>query len=78
MSTEEEIENCVEACNPDVIMHTNSTYPSPVEELNLNYINWLRQRWPNKQVGYSGHEYGLVTTFAAVAMECTWIERHIN
>ena len=25
MSTEEEIEKCVEVCNPDVIMHTNST-----------------------------------------------------
>ena len=32
MSTEEEIEHCVEVCNPDVIMHTNSTYPSPVQK----------------------------------------------
>ena len=78
MSTEEEIQKCVEACDPDVIMHTNSTYPSPIEELNLNYINWLKQRWPNKEIGYSGHEYGLVTTFAAVAMGCTWVERHIT
>ena len=36
MSTELEIVNCINACNPDVIMHTNSTYPCPVEELNLN------------------------------------------
>jgi N-acetylneuraminate synthase len=35
MSTEEEIEDCVEAAKPDVIMHTNSTYPCPVEDLNL-------------------------------------------
>ena len=77
MSTEEEIEDCMRACNPDVVMHTNSTYPAPVEELNLNYINWLRAKWGwNKEIGYSGHEYGLATTFATVAMGCTWIERH--
>lgn len=78
MSTEEEIEKCVEACEPDVIMHTNSTYPCPVDEINLKYINWLHKKWPNKQIGYSGHEYGLVSTFAAVAIGADWIERHIT
>ena len=78
MSTEDEIDNCINACNPDVVMHTNSTYPSPVDELNLNYINWLKNKWPNKEIGYSGHEYGLVSTFAAVAIGAEWIERHIT
>lgn len=77
MSTEEEIEKCMEACKPDVVMHTNSTYPSPTEELNLEYIRYLRDKW-TAQVGYSGHEYGLVTTFAAVAVGATWVERHIT
>jgi N-acetylneuraminate synthase len=78
MSTEEEIVKCINHCNPDVIMHTNSTYPCPVEELNLNYIKYLQNKWPNKEIGYSGHEYGLVTTFSAVSMGATWIERHIT
>ena len=78
MSTEEEIEKCIDECSPDVIMHTNSTYPCPVEELNLNYIIWLKNKWHEKEIGYSGHEYGLVTTFAAVALGATWIERHIT
>tara|TARA_Y100000593_G_scaffold86708_1_gene165956 strand:+ start:226 stop:1047 length:822 start_codon:yes stop_codon:yes gene_type:complete len=78
MSTEEEIERCVEACDPDVIMHTNSSYPSRIEELNLSYIQHLRAKYPNRQVGYSGHEYGLVTTFATVPMGVEWIERHIT
>jgi N-acetylneuraminate synthase len=78
MSTEEEIEKCIEACNPDIIMHTNSTYPSPINELNLNYIKWLKNKWKNSEIGYSGHEYGLVTTFAAVALGANWIERHIT
>jgi len=78
MSTEEEIKKCINICNPDVIMHTNSTYPCPVEDLNLNYIHYLKKQYPNKEIGYSGHEYGLVTTFAAVAMGTTWVERHVT
>ena len=76
MSTEDEIETAVSSCNPDVIMHTNSTYPSPIEELNLEYIHWLKKY--KAEVGYSGHEYGLVTTFATIPMGVTWIERHIT
>lgn len=78
MSTEEEIEKCIQVCDPDVIMHTNSTYPCPVEEINLNYIKWLQKKWTTKQIGYSGHEYGLISTFAAVAIGATWVERHIT
>lgn len=78
MSTEEEIVKCVESCTPDVIMHTNSTYPCPVEDLNLRYIEHLRKKYPDAQIGYSGHEFGLVSTFAAQAMGATWIERHIT
>ena len=77
MSTEEEIDNCIQNCNPDVIFHTNSTYPSPVNELNLNYIHHLKEKH-DADIGYSGHEYGLVTTFATAAMGVKWIERHIT
>tara|TARA_R100001244_G_scaffold130601_1_gene102870 strand:+ start:319 stop:1140 length:822 start_codon:yes stop_codon:yes gene_type:complete len=78
MSEEEEVQECIMECNPDVIMHTNSTYPSPIRELNLKYINRLKNLYPDKDIGYSGHEYGLVTTFAAVAMGASWVERHIT
>ena len=79
MSTEEEIEKAVEVAKPDVIMHTNSTYPCPPEDLNLRYIEHLRSKYgDNAEIGYSGHEYGLVTTFAAVAMGAIWVERHIT
>lgn len=78
MSTEAEIIDCIRICNPDVVMHTNSTYPCPVDELNLNYINHLKNTYPKKEIGYSGHEYGLTTTFATVPMGVTWIERHIT
>ena len=78
MSTEEEIENAINACKPNVIFHTNSTYPSPINELNLSYITWLKQKYKEAEIGYSGHEFGLITTFAAVAMGANWIERHVT
>ena len=79
MSTEEEIEKAVAAAKPDAIMHTNSTYPCPVEDLNLRYIEHMKQKYGDKaEIGYSGHEYGLVTSFAAVAMGATWVERHVT
>jgi len=78
MSTEEEVFKCVNSCYPDVVMHTNSSYPSKVEELNLEYITWLKEKYPNKEIGYSGHEFGLVTTMAATMLGATWVERHIT
>ena len=79
MSTEEEIEAAVEASQPNVIMHTNSTYPCPVEDLNLRYMEHMKEKWgKSMEIGYSGHEYGLVTTYAAVAMGATWVERHVT
>lgn len=78
MSTEEDIEIAVKEGNPDVIFHTNSTYPAPVDELNLNYIKWLKEKYPDKQIFYSGHEYGLTTTFAAMLLGAEGIERHVT
>jgi N-acetylneuraminate synthase len=78
MSYEDEIMHCVDICNPDLIFHTNSTYPSPVKELNLGYIKWLKHNYTDVEIGYSGHEFGLVTTYGAVMLGATWIERHIT
>lgn len=78
MSTEEEIQDAVTVSRPDIIFHTNSSYPSKIEELNLNYIQYLKSKYLNTQVGYSGHEFGLATTFATVPMGVSWIERHVT
>ncbi|AYV82340.1 MAG: N-acetylneuraminate synthase [Homavirus sp.] len=78
MSTQEEVDECIRTCNPDVIMHTNSTYPCPTEDLNLNYITFLKNKYPTKQIGYSGHELGLATTFATITLGAEWVERHVT
>jgi len=38
----------------------------------------LKEKYPDAEIGYSGHEYGLVTTFASVALGSTWVERHVT
>ena len=79
MSTEEEVEKAVADSKPDVIMHTNSTYPCPIGDLNLRYIEHLQKKFGDSvEIGYSGHESGLVASFAAVAKGATWVERHVT
>ena len=79
MSTMEEIERAVEEIGEEnlLLCHSTSTYPCPVEELNLRVILTLRERF-NCPIGYSGHEVGLPTTVAAVALGACYVERHIT
>jgi N-acetylneuraminate synthase len=79
MSTFEEIEQAVELVGSDrlLLAHSTSTYPCPPEELNLRMIHTLQTRF-NCPVGYSGHEVGLQTTFAAVTLGAAFVERHIT
>lgn len=80
MSTMEEIEKTIETIGLEqlLIAHTNSTYPAPVDELNLRMITSLKGLYPTVPIGYSGHEVGLATTWAAVALGATFIERHVT
>jgi N-acetylneuraminate synthase len=58
-------------------MHCNSTYPMPVEDANLSVIHTLRERY-KCNVGYSGHESGIIVSCAAVAIGASSLERHIT
>lgn len=79
MSTIEEIDHAFEIMknSPLAICHTTSTYPCSLDELNLKMIPELRSRY-RVPVGYSGHEIGLSTTLAAIALGAKVIERHIT
>jgi N-acetylneuraminate synthase len=78
MSTEEEIDDAVLYNSPDVIFHTCSGYPSPVEELKMDRVKWMQEKYPNTEIGYSGHEFGLVPSYISAALGCSWIERHVT
>jgi len=79
MSTMEQIEAAVSFLEPRdlVLAHATSAYPCRTEELNLRMIETLRAVYPYP-VGYSGHEVGLPTTVAAVALGACLVERHIT
>ena len=79
MSTLAQIDHAVEVLGKDhlVLLHTTSTYPATMEELNIKTIPTLRQRY-GVPVGYSGHESGIVSTAAAVALGACMVERHIT
>jgi|TARA_R110000824_G_scaffold54535_6_gene150479 N-acetylneuraminate synthase len=81
MSTLEEIDSAIkifqDADCPYELMHCNSTYPMKVENANLSVMKLLKDRY-QCDVGYSGHETGIVVSVAAVAMGATSVERHIT
>jgi len=78
MSTQSQINKSFDLLKPHILMHTISTYPSPISELNLNYLKFMQSKFKNIEIGYSGHEYGLSTTFAAIGLGARWVERHIT
>ena len=80
MSTMRQIRHAVEVLGSDniILCHATSTYPAPAAELNLKMIHTLQAEFPNVPIGYSGHETGLQTTLAAVAMGAVFVERHIT
>ena len=61
MSTSDEIQISADFLNKRkvdfVFLHCNSTYPAPLHDINLNWINKLREIHP--LIGYSGHERGI-------------------
>jgi len=83
MSTIEEVDQAVDTVKsannkcPFALLHCNSSYPAPNEDLNLQCIKTLQNRY-KCEVGYSGHEFGLTTSIASLCMGATIIERHIT
>ena len=58
------------------ILHCNSTYPAPFDDINLKWMLELQKLHP--YVGYSGHERGIAVSIAAVALGANIIERHLT
>jgi len=79
MSTLAQIDHAVEVLGKKdlAILHSCSTYPAYYEELNLRVIPMLRKRYA-VPIGYSGHETGLPSSVAAVALGACIVERHIT
>lgn len=67
-----------EADCPLVLLHCNATYPAKRENLNLNVILSLKNRYKDIPIGYSGHESSVSPSIVAAALGARVIERHIT
>jgi len=79
VSTIEQLDHAIKVLGMKdlIILHTCSTYPSDYKELNLKTIISLKERY-KIPVGYSGHETGIPSSTAAVALGACVVERHIT
>ena len=80
MSKEDEIIKTVSFLNSKkvsfALLHCNSTYPAPLHDINLKWMNRLKEIHPI--IGYSGHERGINISLGAVALGACIIERHFT
>jgi len=65
---------------PLAVNHCVSLYPSEDDELELNQIDFLRERYPDNVIGYSTHEYHdwEASVMMAYAKGARTFERHID
>src|SRR3989338_2666909 len=81
MSSLEEIGNTVKFLDKlgadYIILHCNSTYPTAPKDINLRFMQTLRDKF-GAIVGYSGHEHGIAISEAAIPLGAKVIERHIT
>jgi sialic acid synthase SpsE/sugar phosphate isomerase/epimerase len=58
------------------LLHCNSTYPAAFNDINLRFMDRLREF--GVPVGYSGHERGIAVSTVAASIGASIIERHIT
>ena len=59
------------------LFHCVSQYPTPLDQVNLCRISWLRERF-GVRVGYSDHTTGLDACRAAMAVGAEVVEKHFS
>ncbi|WP_068547301.1 N-acetylneuraminate synthase [Thalassotalea crassostreae] len=59
------------------ILHCTTEYPAPLEDINLNAMDTMRNAF-HLDTGYSDHSAGIIVPIAAVAKGATVIEKHFT
>jgi pseudaminic acid synthase len=80
IATFDDIENAILACkkvgnSKIVLLKCTSSYPAPIEEANLNMINFFKNKF-NVTVGLSDHTIGEISPIVATALGAKFIEKH--
>lgn len=68
---------CENGSEEIVVLHCNTEYPTPYEDVNLKAMITLKERL-NVEVGYSDHTLGIEIPIAAVTMGASVIEKHFT
>lgn len=83
MSTDEDVENALLALRENgqdlekvTLLHCNTQYPTPMEDVNLLAMNSLRRFV--KRVGFSDHTRGIEVPIAAAALGADVVEKHFT
>jgi len=84
MADLEEIEDALDVLtnegtelNNITLLHCNSEYPTPIEDVNLQAMQTIAAAF-NVKVGYSDHTIGIEVPVAAVALGASIIEKHFT
>jgi len=64
-------------CNDLALFHCISSYPTPIDQTNLNAIKLLRKEF-KVEVGLSDHTKGNLASIVATALGATVIEKHFT
>lgn len=81
MSTFSEISSTVEFVKSlkreFILLHCNSSYPTPLRDVNLSTIPFLRKTF-DIPIGYSDHTLGIESCLGAVSLGACTIEKHFT
>ncbi|MGL5126386.1 MAG: N-acetylneuraminate synthase [Fusobacteriaceae bacterium] len=85
MATIEEIKMSLKVLNDNgvlknkiTILHCNTEYPTPAEDVNLNAIRHLQKEFSEYKIGFSDHSEGYFAGVASVTYGITFIEKHFT
>ncbi len=85
MATIEEIKQCIEilvkAGTPRknmILLHCNTEYPSPDQDINLSAIDDMKTQFPDIRIGFSDHSVGFTAAIGAATKGIVLIEKHFT
>ena len=82
MSTIEEINetylNVLKINKKLILMNCTSEYPPLYNDINLNFIPKMIDKFSKAWIGHSDHTSGLITSFGAISLGAKIIEKHVT
>jgi len=85
MATIEEIRKCLAILTEAgtepadiILLHCNTEYPTPDEDVNLLAIKDLQEHFPQMAIGFSDHSVGYVAAVGAAILGITLVEKHFT